>query len=109
MLFALLTYTCVNITWVFFRARELSTAKNMITSMFFMNEGGEKVLQTFDIIKVLTVICMLFICHWIMRNTSMKEVSVKTSPWLLGTIWAIVILLIAVAQGSGEQFIYFQF
>ena len=33
ILLALLTYTCVNITWVFFRAREFSTAKNMISSM----------------------------------------------------------------------------
>ena len=27
---ALLTYTCVNITWVFFRAKDFTTAKNMI-------------------------------------------------------------------------------
>src|SRR5690606_22235952 len=58
---ALLTYTLVNFTWVFFRAREFSTAKNMLTSMLFMNVDGEKILQYFDIIKVLTVITLLFI------------------------------------------------
>ena len=109
ILFALLTYTCVNITWVFFRAREFATAKNMLASMFFMNDGGEKILQSFDIIKVLTVISLLFICHWVMRNTSMKEVSLKTSPWVFGIFWSLLILLIVIAQGSGEQFIYFQF
>ncbi len=109
ILLALLTYTCVNITWVFFRAREFSTAKNMITSMFFMNDEGTKVLQTFEVIKVGVVITILFICHWIMRNTSMKEVSKKTSPVVLGVFWAILVFLILISQGSGEQFIYFQF
>lgn len=86
ILLALLTYTLVNFTWVFFRAREFSTAKDMIGSMLFMNGDGEKILGTFDIIKVFTVITILFICHWVMRNTSMKEVSLKTSPWVLSIV-----------------------
>lgn len=106
---ALLTYTLVNFTWVFFRAREFSTAKNMIWSMLFMNTDGEKILYSSDIIKVFSVISILFICHWVMRNTSMKEVSLKTPSWILGVVWAIMFFLIAISQGSGEQFIYFQF
>ena len=109
ILLALLTYTLVNFTWVFFRAREFSTAKNMISSMLFMNPDGTKILHDFDIIKVLILTSILFICHWIMRNTSMKEVSQKISPLVLGIVWAIMLFLIAIAQGSGEQFIYFQF
>jgi len=77
--------------------------------MFYMQTGGEKILQTFDILKVSTVIAILFLCHWIMRNTSMKEVSLKTPSWVLGIVWAIMAFLIIIAQGSGEQFIYFQF
>jgi alginate O-acetyltransferase complex protein AlgI len=106
---ALLTYTCVNITWVFFRAKDFITAKNMIASMFFMNPEGDKVLGSFDIVKVFIVIGILFLCHWFMRNTSVKEVSEKTSPILLGVLWAVMLFLITIAQGSGEQFIYFQF
>ncbi len=108
ILVALLTYFCVNVTWVFFRAREFSTAWNMLGSMFGLNEG-EKILQTFDILKVFTVILILFICHWLMRNTSMKAVALKTSPVVLGVVWAVLFVLICIAQGSGEQFIYFQF
>ncbi len=106
---ALLTYILVNFTWVFFRAREFSTAKNMITSMLFLNGEGEKLIETFDVIKVLVLITLLFICHWIMRDTSMKDVAIKTQPWLLGIVWAIMLFLIVISQGSGEQFIYFQF
>ncbi|GAA4312842.1 MBOAT family protein [Christiangramia aestuarii] len=106
---ALLTYTCVNITWVFFRAREFETAKNMITSMFFMNGEGVKLLQNFDIIKVMVLISLLFICHYLMRNSSLKELSLKTPAWLLGIGWAVMLFLIVISQGSGQQFIYFQF
>ena len=109
ILLAFLTFTLINFTWVFFRAREFSTAKNMILSMLYMNGEGEKILGHFDIIKVMAVITILFVGHWAMRNTSMKEVSQKTAPWILGTVWAAMFFLIAIAQGSGEQFIYFQF
>ena len=106
---AFITFSCVNITWVFFRAREFETAWSMIKSMFYLQTDGEKILGSFDIIKVCTVVGIMFLCHWIMRNTSMKEVSLKTSPWVLGVFWAIMFFLIVIAQGSGEQFIYFQF
>lgn len=106
---AFLTFTCVNITWVFFRAKEFVTAKNMLSSMFLMNPVGEKVLGLFDLMKVGIVISFLFLCHWAMRNTSVKEVSKKISPLSLALVWVVMILLISIAQGSGEQFIYFQF
>ena len=109
MFLAFVTFTCVNITWVFFRAREFETAWSMIKSMFFMNPEGSKILTNFDIIKVLTLISALFVTHWFMRNTSVKEVASKMSPVVLGLGWAVMIFLIAIAQGTGEQFIYFQF
>ena len=109
ILLALATYTCVNFTWVFFRARKFETAQNMIESMLFMNGDGVKILDSFSIIKVFTLISLTFICHWMMRNTSMESVSKKTSPMVLGLVWAAMFFLIAIAQGSGEQFIYFQF
>jgi alginate O-acetyltransferase complex protein AlgI len=77
--------------------------------MLYLNPDGTKVLQTFDIIKVLTLIAILFVTHWFMRNTSVKEVSRKVSPTILAIVWAVMFFFIAIAQGSGEQFIYFQF
>ena len=106
---AFTTFSCVNITWTFFRAREFKTAWNMIKSMFYMQTDGEKILDSFTILKVSTVIAIMFLCHWFMRNTSLKEVSLKLSPLVLGLFWAIMIFLIVISQGSGEQFIYFQF
>ena len=106
---AFITFSCVNITWTFFRAREFETAWNMIKSMFYMQTNGEKILDSFTIIKVTVIIGILFLCHWFMRNTSLKEVSLKISPLILGLFWAVMLFLIIISQGSGEQFIYFQF
>ena len=77
--------------------------------MLLMNPEGEKILHGFDVFRVLVLTGILFSCHWVMRNTSMKAVSKKISPLVLGVVWAIMLFLIAIAQGSGEQFIYFQF
>ena len=109
VLLALLTYVLVNITWVFFRAREFSTAKSMIISMLFLNDEGKMVLQQLEIIKVFVVISLLFVCHWCMRNTSLRAVSKQTPTWIFGILWGIMLFLIIISQGSGEQFIYFQF
>jgi alginate O-acetyltransferase complex protein AlgI len=106
---ALATYTCVNFTWVFFRARKFETAQNIIESMLFMHTDGAKVLDTFSMVKVFTLIALTFMCHYAMRNTSMEAVAQKKSPIVLGLVWAVMFFLIAIAQGSGEQFIYFQF
>lgn len=109
IIFALLTYTLVNITWVFFRADGLDSAKTLIFSMLYLQPEGEKILGLAEIGKVSILILGLFLCHWMMRNTSMKAVSKKTPSWALGIFWAILFFFICLAQGSGEQFIYFQF
>lgn len=106
---AFITFTCVNITWVFFRARSFDTAWQLLKSMFYLQPNGLKILDSFSIIKVCVVIIVLFLCHWMMRNTSLKTLSKKASPWVIGVFWAVLFLLIVIAQGSGEQFIYFQF
>jgi alginate O-acetyltransferase complex protein AlgI len=100
---------CVNITWVFFRAREFSTAMDMLSSMFFMNPEGESVLPYLDIYIVMAVTLIMFLSHWFMRETSVKEVANKMPAWLLGIIWGILLILLAISQGSSDQFIYFQF
>jgi len=109
IILALLTYTFVNFTWVFFRARSFNTAQNILESMLFLNPGGLAIIGGFDLIKVFVLTTILFFCHWFMRNTKVETISQKTPSWLLGVIWAIMFVLIAVAQGTGEQFIYFQF
>jgi alginate O-acetyltransferase complex protein AlgI len=109
LFFALLTFTLVNLTWVFFRAGEFSTAINMIKSMLFLQPDGKVVLEYFDVIAVFAVTGLLFLIHYYMRNHTVKRLSESIPFWLFSMIWAVMIFLIVIAQGSGEQFIYFQF
>jgi alginate O-acetyltransferase complex protein AlgI len=106
---ALATYFLVNITWVFFRAREFSTAIDMLASMFLINSGGEKILQQLDIYKTFLLIAILFVVHWLMRDTSVQALAAKTKWWVTGVAWAVMLFLLVISQGVGEQFIYFQF
>ncbi|RXR28885.1 MBOAT family protein [Flavobacterium piscinae] len=106
---AFLTFTLVNFTWVFFRAREFSTAKYMIESMLFLHPEGVMVLEYFDLVKVFILVGILFLTHFYMRKHTVKMVSESIPNWLFSIVWAAMIFLIVIAQGSGEQFIYFQF
>jgi alginate O-acetyltransferase complex protein AlgI len=45
----------VNITWVFFRATDFSTAWRLLLSMFGLIPDGAKVLYTLNIILMLGV------------------------------------------------------
>lgn len=108
-LMALFTYFLVNVTWVFFRAREFGTALDMLAAMFLIRSDGEQVLQYIQIGIVWIVIPVMFVVHWLMRDTSVKEVAAKSPWWLIAVLWAFMFVAIAVAQGTGEQFIYFQF
>ncbi len=107
--FALLTYTAVNITWVFFRAEEFGTAWQILGSMFGWVSNGEKVLFSAQIVQVFLIVGLLFITHYLMRDRTLKSLAERYSSWTMGVVWAIMIVLLIIAQGSGEQFIYFQF
>ena len=107
-LYALFTFFLVNITWLFFRANSFPKAWDIFKSMFGMN-SGEPILTTLAIIKVAIIIPAMFIIHWLMRNTKVLEVAYKIPWWLLGLVWAIMLLVLMWSQESSSSFIYFQF
>ncbi len=109
LLMAGFTFTCVNVTWVFFRADSFRQAGRMLWTMSGLSPGGEKILGHFDLIKVFTLSGLLFLTHWLMRDTSVLKVSQKINPVAFGIAWASLLFLIIISQGHGEQFIYFQF
>ena len=106
---ALLTYFLVNITWVFFRAQDFATAWRILSSMLFFGSGDKVLVPTVQIIEVSVVIVGLIMTHWLMRDRTLESVVSKLPPWLLGTVWAALIWMVIVTQGSADSFIYFQF
>ncbi|WP_232729085.1 MBOAT family protein [Ulvibacter sp. MAR_2010_11] len=105
---ALLTFICVNIAWVFFRASDFQAAISILASMFSFNSGGTMVIQYLDIYITFIVIGLMFISHWVMRNRTLESQAIKRQP-LIGVVWGVMLVLLFIAQSNGEQFIYFQF
>ena len=106
---ALLTFFLINVTWVFFRAQDFSTAWRLLGSMFGLIKDGAPVLTTLAILKVSFITICLVATHWIMRNTGVLIVAEKLKWWLVGLVWAIMLILLILSQESSSSFIYFQF
>ena len=47
--------------------------------------------------------------HWYMRSRRLEDVVARAPWWLTGLVWAGMLFLIVITQGSGDAFIYFQF
>jgi alginate O-acetyltransferase complex protein AlgI len=105
----LLTFFLVNITWVFFRASDFTTAWRLLNSMFGLASNGAALLPTIDIIKVSVVTVSLVLTHFLMRDTSVSELVKKSKWWMVGIAWGLLVCAIILCQKSGGSFIYFQF
>ena len=108
-LLALLTFFLVNVTWVFFRATDFTSAWRILSSMFFFAHDGHVLLSTLSMIKIAFIITGVIIFHWLMRNTKVLTVAEKMPWWLLGIIWSVLLILLILSQESSSAFIYFQF
>lgn len=106
--YALLTFTLVNITWVFFRSKTFIGSWALLQSMFGMVDG-KPLLTTLAILKVAIIIPLIVLFHWFLRNTKVLDVAYKLSWIWLSIIWSGMLLLLIWAQESGSSFIYFQF
>jgi alginate O-acetyltransferase complex protein AlgI len=105
---AMLTYFLVNLTWVFFRARDFDTAWRMIGSMLTFG-GGERVLPGVDVMLVGGTILAILLVHGLMRERRLEEVVAHTPWWVTATVLGGMLFAIIITQGSNDAFIYFQF
>ena len=106
---ALFTFFLVNVTWVFFRSADFTTAWRLLNSMFGNVTHGAAVLQTLAIIKIAIITICLVAFHWMMRNTRVLTVANKMPWWALGLVWTAMLILLILSQESSSSFIYFQF
>jgi D-alanyl-lipoteichoic acid acyltransferase DltB (MBOAT superfamily) len=106
---ALLTFFLVNVTWVFFRAADFTTAWRLLNSMFGRVTNGLALLSTLTILKITVITVSMVSIQWMMRNTRVLSVAQRAPWWLLGIVWAGMLLLLILSQESGNSFIYFQF
>jgi D-alanyl-lipoteichoic acid acyltransferase DltB (MBOAT superfamily) len=108
-LLALLTFFLVNVTWVFFRSPDFTSAWRMLSSMFSHVPNGATLLSNLAIIKVSVIVVCMVGFHWLMRNTRVLTVANKMKWWQLGLVWSAMLILLILSQESSSSFIYFQF
>ena len=124
-----LTFLCVVIAWVFFRAPDMVTALNILKAMgtLWPNDNVPS-LNTIDYIKLLIIICLSIIA---LKAPNSLEIMRKFRPSLdsnmpaarsRGLVWAptsawgmLTAIVVAVSMltifvaGDSTQFLYFQF
>ncbi|HSM99844.1 MAG TPA: MBOAT family protein [Rudaea sp.] len=105
----LLTWTLVNITWVFFRAKTFDKAWTVLRGMAGTNAQAKPILESFYLISVAVIVGGIVLAHWFMRARTLESVVARAHPAAIGTVWALLAFAIVAAQGSGAAFIYFQF
>jgi len=109
VLLGLLTYTLVNVTWVFFRAKTFGKAWVVLRGMAGQNADARPILATFNLLSVLAIIGALLLTHWLMRARTLESVIARAPAALVSVVWALMAFAIIAAQGAGNAFIYFQF
>jgi alginate O-acetyltransferase complex protein AlgI len=107
--FALLTYTLVNITWVFFRAHSFDKAWLVLKGMFGLNANAAPILPTVHLTMVTLIVGGIVFAHWHMRHQTLESVVSRAPTLLLSGALGLMAFFIVIAQGTGNAFIYFQF
>ncbi|MBT8098429.1 MAG: MBOAT family protein [Gammaproteobacteria bacterium] len=104
----LLTFVCICLTWVLFRADSPESAAALLQAMLSLEPGASLLAQT-EMIQVAAVIGALLFVHWWMRDRDFKQV-VHGLPWpLLGLLLTAMLLAILLSPGEERDFIYFEF
>lgn len=109
LLLALVTYTLVNVAWVFFRAKTLPAAVAMLGAMAGLHAHAAAVLPTVKILETAVCLAGLLSAQLYMRDRSLEDVVTQASPRLVTAAWACMAFAIIITQGAGSAFIYFQF
>ncbi|HEX8529192.1 MAG TPA: MBOAT family O-acyltransferase, partial [Cytophagales bacterium] len=106
---ALLTFLVVSVTWVFFRAPDVSKATLLLLGMFGVIPVKITILTTLALLKVALITAGLLGCQWYMRERSVSQVAGRLPGWALGLGWAFMLIVLVLTQKSSNSFIYFQF
>jgi alginate O-acetyltransferase complex protein AlgI len=105
----LLTYTLINLTWVFFRAKTFGKAWDVLRGMLGLNAEAKPILTTYFIVSVAFIVGSIVLVHWVMRGRTLESVVSRAPAFAISAVWALMAFAIVIAQGSGNAFIYFQF
>ena len=105
----ILTYILVNITWVFFRAKDFTVASNMLTSMAGLAAKPIPMIALLPMIYAMVIVGGIVATHWAMRDKTLEIAVERTPAWAVAALLGVMSIAIVAEQGKGSAFIYFQF
>ncbi len=108
---ALLTFAVFCHSLVFIRGKTFGQAFWMWTSMAGAGAGATSstALSLKEAAVPLAIMPFLFLCHWLMRDTSLEAVAERVPWWGRSLAIAGMLFCIATMSGDDRAFIYFQF
>lgn len=102
-----ITFVCVCLCWVFFRAQTLPAALTMVERMVVPSLGNSIPMHPRGILFTVAVVAL---CHVLAAHGIWKRVSIQLPAPVLGASYAMVMTLAMVlSPEAGKAFIYFQF
>ena len=104
-----LTYLCVNLAWVFFRAKTFSKGMLVLAGMFGLNRHAVPILALMQLVMIGTIMSGILFTHWRMRAHTLETLVARVHPVALSAAWTLMAFAILIEQGTGNAFIYFQF
>ncbi len=108
---AVLIFVLVSITWIFFRAEDM-TAVSAIFQALFHYQGNSIIIYDVSskVLQIFILISLLFSFHWYSRNTSFLQIVESFPGWLKAVCLIFMMLGITlISSGDERAFIYFQF
>jgi hypothetical protein len=81
----------------------------VLSAMLGIGAAGAPILSTWLIVSALIAMLPLLAVHGYMRERQLHVEVQRLPTVVVGALWASMAFLIAITQGGGDAFIYFQF
>jgi alginate O-acetyltransferase complex protein AlgI len=108
-LLALATFTVVMLTFVVFRASDMTQASLLFHSLFSGSSSTPVVSWNLWTQLVLASMVLLLAVQWLLRGSIITDVLAETPVVIRAVLLSLCLLLITIASGNSDAFIYFQF
>jgi alginate O-acetyltransferase complex protein AlgI len=102
-----LTFLLVTLTWVFFRASDLTGALHLVATM--LGARASEMLAPGEVWTVMGILSLTLAAGVLLRDADLEENFARLPLWLKGPVLALPILVLFVIPGDDRAFIYFQF
>jgi alginate O-acetyltransferase complex protein AlgI len=103
-----LTFLCVCLGWIFFRATTFTLASSVLRRMVTLHSGGS--LGPMPRLGIGLTIALVLLCHLIRRFDLWRKWHLRLPAPVLGMSYAFAVTLAVLLAPSGSKpFIYFQF